>query len=550
MRKNEILSVKIGDMNNLGYGIGHVDGLTVFVRGGVVGEDVSAKVIKVTKTYAVALCGDVPNPSPNRCEPDCPSYPACGGCVYRHITYAHELELKRGYVENAFRKAGVAAEVEPVRTTGKTIGYRNKAQYPILPDPGTGEPQIGFFAGASHRLVPADACRLQPEIFGRISQDVMRFLRENGISAYDESTGHGLVRHLYLRRGEQSGEVLVCLVLNGGKLPHEDAFAAGLTGHFPQICGVMLNENTARSNVVLGERYRLLAGRPYLTDRLCGLEFRISPESFYQVNHDACELLYGLAAERAGLTGKEDLIDLYCGIGTIGLTMAKNARRVLGVEIVPEAVRCAGENAAHGGIENAEFVCADAGDAESLIRLAEKRLGGTLRNAVLVLDPPRKGTTRELIDALDSHGAGRVVYISCNPDTLARDCAEFLRHGYRMSAVTPVDLFPRTGHVESVCVLSKLSARQHVEINLRMDELDETNAEKKATYQKIKDYVQKHHNLKVSSLYIAQIKQKCGMIKRENYNQSKSETYVQPNCPIEKEKAIMDALRHFGMVEA
>lgn len=550
MRKNETVRVRIEDMNNLGYGVGHLDGLTVFVRGGVVGEEVTAKVIKVTKSYLVALCGEVGEPSPNRCQPDCPSYPACGGCVYRHITYAHELELKRSYVENAFRKAGVTAEVQPVRTTGKTEGYRNKAQYPILPDPKTGEPQIGFFAGASHRLVPAAQCRLQPAVFGRISQDVMRFLRENGIPAYDETTGSGLVRHLYLRRGEATGEVLVCLVLNGERLPQEDAFASLLTGRYPEIAGVLINANTARTNVVLGERYRLLAGKPYLTDRLCGLEFRISPESFYQVNHDACELLYGLAKERAGLTGRERLIDLYCGIGTIGLTMADRAAQVLGLEIVPGAVECARENAARNGIANAEFLCGDAGDPVTLLGRAVTQTGGDLSDAVVVLDPPRKGTTGELIAALDAQHVSRVVYISCNPDTLARDCAGFLSHGYTLSEVTPVDLFPRTGHVESVCVLSKLSARQHVEINLQMDELDETNAEKKATYQKIKDYVQKHHNLKISSLHIAQIKQKCGMIKRENYNQSKSETYVQPNCPIEKGKAIMGALRHFGMVEA
>lgn len=472
MRKNETLRLRIEDMNNLGYGIGHADGLTVFVRGGVVGEEVTAKIIKVTKSYLVALCETVHSPSPNRCEPDCPSYPACGGCVFRHITYAHELELKRRYVENAFRKAGVAAEVEAVRTTGKTEGYRNKAQYPILPDPGTGKPAIGFFAGASHRLVPSDRCRLQPEIFGRISQDVMRFLDENGISPYDETTGRGLVRHLYLRRGDRSGEVLVCLVLNGDRLPQENAFAEMLMRSHPEIIGVLLNENTARTNVVLGERYRLLKGKPYLTDRLCGLEFRISPESFYQVNHDACELLYGIAGERAALTGKEKLIDLYCGIGTIGLTMAKNARQVLGLEIVPQAVECAGENAARNGIANAAFVCGDAGVPESLLGKAAERLNGDFSDAVAVLDPPRKGTTKELIAALDEHRVGRVVYISCNPDTLARDCAEFLRRGYRLSPVTPVDLFPRTGHVESVCVLSKLFARQQVEIDLQTDELD------------------------------------------------------------------------------
>lgn len=455
MRKNEMVRVTVTDMNNLGYGVGHLDGLTVFVRGGVVGETVSAKVIKVTKSYLVALCEASPEPSPNRCEPDCASYPACGGCVNRHITYAHELELKRSYVENAFRKAGVAATVKDVMTTGKTIAYRNKAQYPILPEPKTGVPQLGFFAGASHRLVPAMDCRLQPAVFGRISRDVMRFLIDNRIPAYDEATGCGLVRHLYLRCGEATGEVLVCLVLNGDRLPHEDELARVLTERNPEIVGILLNENTAATNVVLGERYRLLAGKPYLTDRLCGLEFRISPESFYQVNHDACELLYGLAKAYAGLTGRETLVDLYCGIGTIGLSMAGDAAQVLGLELVPGAVECAKENAARNGIANAVFACGDAGDPMTLLGQAAELANGGLSEAVVVLDPPRKGTTRELIDALDANRVGRVVYVSCNPDTLARDCAVFLSHGYTLSEVTPVDLFPRTGHVESVCVLSK-----------------------------------------------------------------------------------------------
>lgn len=455
MRKNELLRLTVTDMNNLGYGVGHADGLTVFVRGGVVGETVEAKIIKVTKTYLVALLVRVLSPSAHRREADCPSFPACGGCVYRHVTYAHELELKRAYVENAFRKAGVTAEVEAVRTAGSTEGYRNKAQYPILPEPASGKARIGFFAGASHRLVPSDRCRLQPDVFGRISQDVVAYLNQNGIPAYDETTGRGLVRHLYLRRADATGEVLVCLVLNGDRLPDGEGFAARLTERFPEVVGVLLNENTARTNVVLGERYRLLAGKPYLTDRLCGLDFRISPESFYQVNHAACELLYAIARERAALTGRERLIDLYCGIGTIGLSMAHDAAEVLGLEIVPGAVECAKENAARNGIANARFVCGDAGDPATLLRRAAELSGGDLSDAVVILDPPRKGTTAELIAALDANRVPRVVYVSCNPDTLARDCALFAAYGYEMSTITPVDLFPRTGHVESVVCLTR-----------------------------------------------------------------------------------------------
>lgn len=455
MRKNETIRVTVEDINNLGYGVGHLDGLTVFVRGGVTGETVTAKVIKVTKSYLVALVQENPEPSLYRCLPDCASYPACGGCVYRHIAYAHELELKRAYVKNAFRKAGTEAKVEEVRTTGRTEGYRNKAQYPIAADPKTGKPEIGFYAGATHRLVPAGNCRLQPAIFGLISHDVVRFLAGHSIPAYDENAHAGLVRHLCLRRGEETGEVLVCLVLNGRSLPEEQTFAAELMRRHPEIVGVLLNENTERTNVVLGERYRLLAGRDYLTDRLSGLTFRISPESFYQVNHDACELLYGLAKERADLTGRERVIDLYCGIGTIGLTMADRAAEVLGLEIVPQAVECAKENALRNGIANARFACGDAGDPEALLGKAARLTGKDLSDTVVILDPPRKGTTAELIAALDRYRVPRVVYISCNPDTLARDCACFVGHGYRMGSVTPVDLFPRTGHVECVVALTK-----------------------------------------------------------------------------------------------
>ncbi len=454
IRKNEFITVKIEDMNNLGYGVGHLDGQAVFVRGGVVGERVSAKVIKATKTYLVALCGKIEENSPNRCESDCKSYPACGGCVYRHITYGHELDLKRSYVRNAFKKAGLAVEVEPVRHTGEVSGYRNKAQYPILRGK-DGHLQIGFFAGSSHRLVPSIDCRLQPALFGHISQDVLRFLEKNHISAYDESTGKGLVRHLYLRYGESTGETLVCLVINGQKLPHEDEFADEITAEYPSVVGVLLNENTANTNVVLGDSYRLLRGRNYLTDTLCGLSFKISPESFYQVNRNACELLYRIAKEKANLTGGETVVDLYCGIGTIGLTFSDKAGEILGLEIVPEAVENAKENAKINHIANANFVCGDAGKPETLLNEAKKYLQKPLRSAILLLDPPRKGTTPELIKAVEENGISKIVYISCNPDTLARDCAIFAGHGYEIGTVTPVDLFPRTGHVENVVAITK-----------------------------------------------------------------------------------------------
>ena len=455
MQKNDLIRLSVTDLNNLGSGVGHLpDGMTVFVQGAVTGDEVEARVIKVTSGYLVARLERVLVASPYRAVPDCNASLDCGGCTYRQVIYPHELDRKRAYVKAAFRKAGLDdVSVEPVRATGETVGYRNKAQYPIGLDQ-NGKTVAGFYAVNSHRIVPSDRCALQPPLFGEIVRYVCDFCDRYGISVYDERTGKGLLRHLYLRVGKATGEVMVCLVVKGESLPHEREFCEGLTEAFPSVVSVMLNINLADTNVILGERDRLLAGKDSIEDVLCGLRFRISPQAFYQVNHDACELLYGIAKERADLSGGELLLDLYCGIGTIGLSMADRAGEIMGVEIVPDAVKCAKENAKRNGIENATFVCGDAADPEGLLKTAAK-LRGDLSGAVVVLDPPRKGTTKELIAAISAYGIQKVVYISCNPDTLARDCVWFREQGYTIGAVTPVDLFPRTGHVESVVLLSR-----------------------------------------------------------------------------------------------
>ncbi len=460
MQKNDLIRVRITDINNLGSGIGHLEhagertGQTVFVRGGVTGDELEARVIKVTKDYIVARPETVIAPSSHRLpERFCTAGMSCGGCAYRSVTYAYELEIKRGYIQNAFRKAGLpGTEVEPVRTTGVICGYRNKAQYPVQTGR-DGKIVAGFYAGESHRIVPCDVCLLQPPVFAEVVSFLCAFADRHRIPAYSEETGKGLLRHLYLRMGAQTGELMVCLVLTDSHFPGERKLAQELPARFSQLKSLLININSRNTNVVLGEEYRLLWGREWIEDTLCGLTLRISPQSFYQVNHDACELLYGLAKERAGLTGKELLLDLYCGIGSIGLSMADAAGEVLGMEIVEEAVRCASENAARNGIENAAFFRGDASDPQGLLEQAAKRRN--LSGAVLVLDPPRKGTAPELIAAVASHQIPRVVYISCSPDTLARDCARFAAAGYRIGAVTPVDLFPRTGHVESVVCLTR-----------------------------------------------------------------------------------------------
>ena len=463
MQKNDIIkNLAIEEINNLGCGVGHLTnadgsangarGQVVFVQDAVTGDLLDARVIKVTKNYLVARIENMITPSPMRCEADCKAK-GCGGCVYRHLSYEHELEMKREYVKNSFRKAGLGdVEVAPVAHTGELTGYRNKAQYPVRN--GKGGVEVGFFATGTHRLVPASDCKLQPPVFAEITAYVCDFCNQNRIKTYDEESRRGLLRHIYLRTGAKTGEIMVCLVLNGREFYKEKEFCAELEKKFPQIKSILLNTNTQNTNVVLGREYRLLSGRAWIEDELCGLKFRISAGAFYQVNRNACELLYGIAKEKAKLTGDEILLDLYCGIGTIGLSMADKAREIVGIEIVEEAVKCATENAARNGVENAFFYCGDASDAEKLLTNAENA-HGRIENATVILDPPRKGSTPELISYLAKRNFNRVVYVSCNPDTLARDCVVFKELGYEIGEVTPVDMFPRTGHVESVVCLER-----------------------------------------------------------------------------------------------
>ncbi len=458
MQKNDIVTLTVEEINNLGNGIGHLPapdggrGQVVFVRGGVTGDLLRAKIIKVTKGYAVAVIDEILKPSPYRVENDC-SARGCGGCVYRHISYEHELKMKRDYVRAAFQKAGLShVTVADVAHTGVLSGYRNKAQYPVAET--KNGITAGFFAGSSHRLVEAHHCRLQPPIFGELTKWICDFCTRHRISAYQEECGQGLLRHIYLRMGQSSGEVMVTLVVNGEQIPHEADLVKGVTARFPQVVSLLLNINQKNTNVVLGEHYRTLWGKGYINDTLCGLDFEIAPDAFYQVNHDGCQLLYSIAREKAAITGDETLLDLYCGIGTIGLSMADAVREVVGIEIVPAAVECANRNAKSNGISNARFYCGDASDARRLLENAEAQMG-KIENATVILDPPRKGSTKELIEYLSERQFNRVVYVSCNPDTLARDCAWFAELGYEIGEVTPVDMFPRTGHVESVVLLCR-----------------------------------------------------------------------------------------------
>ena len=455
LAKKQQIVLEITDLNNLGCGVGHApDGRAVFVAGAVDGDRVQAEIIKVNKSYAVGRLMQIMAPSPHREEGFCGAPLSCGGCVYRHISYERELYLKHEYVHQCFKKAGLAdVAVEPVQTTGQTRGYRNKAEYPITMSKNglCG----GFYAQKTHRVVATECCALQPPVFAEILHTVCAILTEQGVSAYDEVTGKGLLRHLYLREGKNTGDIMVCPVINGDRLPDEAGFVAALRAAFPRITSILLNINKKSTNVVLGNAYRTLWGKDHLDDVLCSLRFAIAPRAFYQVNHDAAELLYGIAKERAVTGGKNGLLlDLYCGAGTIGLSMADRFSEVIGVEIVPEAVASAKENAAENGIQNAQFYCGDAANTEKLLAEAESARG-TLHPDAVILDPPRKGCDRALLEFLAKREIPRIVYVSCGPDTLARDCAILRNLGYEIGTVTPVDLFPRTGHVESVVCLTR-----------------------------------------------------------------------------------------------
>lgn len=456
-KKNDTVELCIEDINNLGAGVSHLcDGRVVFVRGAVTGDKIKAKIIKINSNFAVARLDEIIDKSIFR-DTDCfcNASESCGGCVYRHITYEHEKEIKKSYVEHAFIKVGLSdIVINDVHTTGKTRGYRNKAQYPFaMTKQGI---VAGFYASKTHNVVPAFDCALQPPIFSDILRAVCDFANENKLTVYDEETGKGLLRHLYLRYGENTGEVMLCIIINGDKLPNVDAFINLISTSFPSVTSIQLNINKKNTNVVLGNEYKLLFGERYIEDVLCGVRFRITPESFYQVNHDGAEILYGLAKSKAinGFDKKISLVDMYCGTGTISLSMADIANEIVGVEIVEGAVECAKVNARLNGFENAKFYAGDAKDIESLFNSVEAQ-HGELCPDVVVLDPPRKGCTPEVIEFLAKRDIKRIVYVSCDADTLARDCKMFRDFGYVIGEVDPVDMFPRTGHIENVVCIYK-----------------------------------------------------------------------------------------------
>lgn len=452
LKKNDIIELNITAMSSEGSGIGRTEeGLAVFVPMSAVGDCLKVRILKVKKTHAFGKIEEIITPSIDRTEPECPVFRLCGGCVYSHITYEAEAQIKEKRVADAIsRIGGIETKINPIVSADAPCRYRNKAQIPVGLS-AEGKVSMGFFSRHSHRIVDSMDCALQPELFLTASKILRDFIEEKNISVYNEETHTGLVRHLYLRYGEVSGELMICIVINGKSIPFEEELVSRFVSELHQVNTIILNSNTEKTNVIVGKNFRTLFGEGYIKDTLCGLEFKLSPQSFYQVNHNQAEKLYSLAREYANLKDTDTLIDLYCGTGTIGLTMAKDCKCLIGVEVVPEAIEDAKKNAKNNGVENARFICGDAAKA------AEQLKSEGINPDVVILDPPRKGCDSALIHTINEMNPERIVYVSCDPATLARDLKIFDELGYKTLEVTPVDMFPRTSHVESVALIQQLS---------------------------------------------------------------------------------------------
>ncbi len=447
--KNSCHKVNITSINSSGFGVCRVDGVVCFVAGGVTGDELEIKIIKSKKNYNIGRIEKIITPSEKRQENDCSVFKKCGGCVYRHVKYSDEAEIKETIVRDAFERIGHFENINlrEIISADNTLRYRNKAQYPVKKE--NGRIRAGFFAARTHDIIPCEDCLLQPEIFSLITDEVCRFFEEKNISVYDEKTNKGFLRHIYLRIAEVTGEIMLTIVATDSNMKNKEEFAEKMTAKFPQIKSIILNVNREKTNVILGNKCINIFGDGYITDILCDTKIKLSALSFYQVNRIQAEKLYNKAREYMGDTKDKTVMDLFCGTGTIGLCTAKDAEKLIGVEIVEDAVKDAEENAKINDRKNTEFICADAEKAAEVLK--EKNI----KPHIIIVDPPRKGLTPKLIETIDSFGAERVVYVSCDPATLARDCEIFKNFGFKIKEATPVDLFPRTAHVETVAFLIK-----------------------------------------------------------------------------------------------
>ena len=539
LEKNQIYEAIVTDYTAEGQGVARIEGCAVFLPNAIAGEKYRVRIEKVGKTWAAGKIVEILEKSPHRVNRECPVAKLCGGCDFWHMDYEEESRLKAERVKQCLNRiGGESLEEVPILSALTCYGYRNKAQYPVSSQ--KNRVFAGFFKAGTHQVIENEKCLILPKDTDRVKKIVIDYVNHYRISAYDETTGKGLLRHIYVRRGAVSEQILVCLVVNGRKLPHIEDLIQRLQA-VSGFTSLVLSVNTKAGNTVLGEEFITLYGPGYIEDTLCGLKFRLSARSFYQVNHHQAQRLYEAAIAQAEITKEDLVLDLYCGVGTITLAMAKAAGKVIGVEVVEQAVEDARENAKRNGIENAEFFCGDAGKAA----LELENQG--IRPDVIVVDPPRKGLNADTIEALRRMSPRRIVYVSCDPATLARDVALLKERGYALKNAQAADLFPRCSHVESIVCLSKL-ADTHIEMEIDPEELDTITAKVSPTYPEIKTYVLEHHGLKVSSLAIAQTKKKCGLEVGECYNLPSGHGRPPTNLTPEREAAIREAFQYYGLI--
>ena len=545
MEKNQLVELTIKDQSQDGRGIASCDGLIVFAEGCVVGDKVSARVTKVKKRYALAKVEEILEPSEHRLDDVCPYIDDCGGCAFGKLKYEKQLELKERHVRDVLERIGgvEAPELETIISMSEPYFYRNKARLAIYPKTRS----VGFLGRMSHKVVDCRECRLQSEPVVAVA-DALR-------ASFDECEDANKIKNLVVKTSFTSGEVMVVPTVEEKDVDLESFIYAvdesinaipGFDDGFEYyLSSVALDITDKKPSKQHKNRAEIIAGRHVIEDEMLSLRFEISPYSFYQVNPIQAERLYEKAVEYAGIKGGETVLDLYCGVGTLGLFMAKEgAGKVVGIELVKEAVLNANRNAVINGIVNAIYYTGKA--EEELPRL---RAEGEIEKAdVVILDPPRKGCDEACLSAVLELSPKRIVYVSCDPGSLARDMKYLREGGYELKKWVGIDNFPRTGHVEAIVLLSKLDSKNHISVELPIDDMDLTSAESKATYKEIQNYVLEKFGFKVSNLYIAQVKEKFGIKERENYNRSKKEDLKQPICPIEKEEAIKDAFRYFQMI--
>ena len=555
--KNDTVRLIITDIGTNGEGIGRVDGYTLFIKDAIIGDEVEAKIIKAKKNYGYARLMNIITPSKDRIEPVCPVARQCGGCQIQEMDYQAQLRFKQELVKNNIERIGHISDYQmmPVIGMDEPFHYRNKAQYPVGMDK-DGNIVMGFFAGRTHHIIDNTDCALGAKINSRILGIIKEYMQDNKIKPYDEDKHAGTVRHILIRNGYHTDQIMVCLVINAESIKNSDDLVKRLKD-IDGMTSIMININRNKTNVILGDTCKTLWGKSYIEDYICDIRYQISPLSFYQVNPKQTEKLYSKALEYAGLTGNETVWDLYCGIGTISLFMAAKARKIYGVEIVPQAIEDAKNNARLNNIDNAEFFV---GKAEEVVpafyeELSRKAANGDeeakrgIHPDVVVVDPPRKGCEETLLETVVKMSPKRMVYVSCDSATLARDLKFMEEHGYKVKKVQAVDQFGNTVHVETVVKLSLKKDTPKIEVTMEPDEESNYTPEEKITYQKIKAYILEKYGFKVSSLYIAQIKDKCGLGKeRTGNNWKKNDKSKEPQCTPEKEEAIRDAFKNFNII--